>query len=511
MSSLTARMKLSAPSMLRRCYLPALLLAPLIAIGANSPDWTTAAPEELGMDSGVLTEMFDLAYERHVRVHSVQIARYGKLALDACFFPFQAGHRHDVASVTKSVTSTLVGLAIDQGLIPNVHQPLLGFFPEYRISNNDPRKQALTLEHLLTMRAGWDCGFEPNEARLFEMRKSPDWLAFMLNLPMVTEPGSRFAYCSGNSHTLSTLLSRVTHTNAFAFARQQLFAPLGIRDLAWPSDPAGNTHGWGDLQMRPTDMLKLGQLLLQRGQWSKRQVLSENWIRESTRPHVDHTHNRDHYGYSWWVKGEDYPGMFEAVGRGGQRINIWPASQLVVVFTGGEFEPGDLAKYIVAAIKSDKPLPPNPDGARKLRAAIDRAARQPSPRPVHPLPGLARSISGHEIAVSHNPVDLESIRLHFNQPGEARVEMKIMKHALDFPVGLDGVERLSANSITGLPHAAKGEWLDTHTFLLEWDLVGAINCYRLQFKFPEGGKEVSIFMAERTGLNNERLEGRLRP
>src|SRR5438876_471670 len=286
-----------------------------LGIGANTvgrgaersqtSEWTTALPEEVGLDSAALNEMFDFVRAPNVPVHSVQIVRHGKLVLDAYFYPYSAEMRHDVASVTKSVTSTLVGLAIQKRLIRDVQQPILSFFSNRSVANPNANRQKLTLEHLLTMQAGWDCGFEAKEARLFEMRRSADWLQFMLDLPMVAEPGTRFAYCSASPHVLSMILSQATGSNALAFARRELFGPLGIRDVSWPADPCGNNHGWGDLQMHPRDMARLGQLFLQRGRWGERQILTETWAQTATRAHVERTSNRDRYGYSWWVKGED--------------------------------------------------------------------------------------------------------------------------------------------------------------------------------------------------------------
>ena len=217
----------------------------------NRSNWETASPEAAGVDSAALVEMFDFVRQNAIPVHSVQIVRHGRLLLDA-YYPYTAGIPHDVASVTKSVTSTLIGLAIQKGFLRDVHQPLLSLFPNRIVPNPDERKQKITLENLLTMQAGWDCGFEAKEARLFEMRRSADWLQFMLDLPMVAQPGTRFAYCSGNPHVLSTVLSQVTATNALEFARRELFEPLGIQDVHWPADPNGNTHGWGDLQLHPS-------------------------------------------------------------------------------------------------------------------------------------------------------------------------------------------------------------------------------------------------------------------
>ena len=469
--------------------------------------WKVAAPEEVGIDSAPLAEMIDFAREREIPVHSVQIVRRGQLVLDAYFHPYRAGMRHDIASVTKSVTSTLIGLAIEKRHLRDVQQAVTSFFPARSIAALDARKRALTLEHLLTMQAGWDCGFEPKEARLFEMRRSPDWPQFMLDLPMIAEPGTRWAYCSGNCHLLSAIVTQTTATNALAFARRELFGPLGIEDVVWPADGHGNNHGWGDLQLHPRDMAKLGQLFLQRGRWGNRQVISEGWIQQATRAHVERTSNNDHYGYFWWVKGKDYPGMFEAVGRGGQRINVWPAKDLVLVFTGGGFEPGDLAKFILKALKSDEPLPANSVAAAHLREKVAAAARRPEPGKIAETPAMARRISGKNYALSSNGLDLSALSLRFTETAEAAVRLTRLGQHMDCPVGLDGVERSSTNTLADLPFASKGRWLTGDTFHLQLDRVGGINCYEFTIRFALSGDAVSISLKERTGLNNEAFTG----
>jgi len=483
--------------------------ASLAGADAHQSGWVTASPEEMGIDSAPLVEMFDHVREHNVPVHSVQIVRHGRLVLDSYFYPFADGMRHDVASVTKSITSTLIGLAIEKGFLEDVNQPILKIFPDRSVAALDERKRKITVAHLLTMQAGWDCGFEPKEARLFEMRQSDDWLQFMLDLPMVCEPGTRFAYCSGNPHVLSIILTRVTGTNALAFARRELFEPLGIHDVWWPADPRGHSHGWGDLQMHPRDMAKIGQLFLQRGRWGGRQILSETWICNATRPHVDRTVNSDHYGYSWWVKGDDYPGMFEAVGRGGQRINVWPAKDLVVVFTGGEFEPGDLARFILKALKSEEP--PNPDVSARLQKRIAEAAKPPAPQPVAGLPSFATRISGRKFNLSTNTLGIRALTLDFKNDTEANAEILWNQERVNCPLGLDGVERFSTNPLVNLPQAARGRWLGADTFLLEINLVGAINFYRLKLRFANDGKKLAVDLNERTGLNDERITGVVAP
>jgi CubicO group peptidase (beta-lactamase class C family) len=469
--------------------------------------WQAATPEEVGIDSVPLLEMFDFVRERQIPVHSIQLVRRGRLVLDAYFHPYDGLTRHDVASVTKSITSTLVGLAIERGHIRDVHQPVLSFFPDRTVAGIDARKRKQTLEHLLTMQSGWDCGFEPNEGRLFEMRRHPDWIQFMLDLPMMAEPGTRWAYCSGNCHVLSVILKRVTGTNALAFARRELFEPLAIRDLVWTSDPQGNNHGWGDLQMHPRDMAKLGQLLLQRGRWGERQLLAETWIDLATRAHAKKTSNRDHYGYYWWVKGADFPGMFEAVGRGGQRINVWPAKELVLVFTGGGFEPGDIAPFILKSLKSDQPLPANPNANARLREKLAAAVRPPVPQSVPELPAMAARISDKAYTLTANELSLDTLSIQFNKSAVATVRFMRLGQELHCPVGLDGVERFSTNTLVELPFACKGRWLNANTFLLNLDRVAGISLYRFKLTFADDANSVSIALTERSGLAAQTFAG----
>ncbi len=476
-------------------------------------EWTTCAPEEVGLDSAALVEMFDFARERQVPVHSVQIVRHGRLALDAYFHPYQVEMRHDIASVTKSVTSTLVGLAINQGVLPDVHQTVIDQFPRRTIANLDARKRALKLEDLLTMRAGWDCGVDMKDprvnvdGRLAEMRRTSDWVQYALDLPMVTEPGARFAYCNANCHLLSAMLTQAAGTNELALARRELFEPLGIRDAAWPSDPRGNNYGWSDLQLHPRDMAKLGQLFLQRGRWGDRQIVPEAWLSAATSAHVEETGNGDHYGYYWWVPGEKFPGVFEAIGRGGQRITVWPARDLVLVFTGGGFDPGDLAPFILKAIKSDQPAPANPAAYHQLQERIAAAAKAPTPRAVEAPPAVAARVSGKTFKFSPNGLELSALTFAFEAATEAKAELRWAAERVRIPIGLDAVPRFSLNPIVNLPQAATGQWLNDTTFRLDLDLVGGINFYRLELNFSGAGRKVIVSVNERTGLNSENFIG----
>jgi len=203
--------------------------------------------------------------------------------------------------------------------------------------------------------------------------------------------------------------------------------------------------------------------------------------------------------------------MFEAVGRGGQRITVWPAKDLVLVFTGGEFEPGDLGRFILKALKSEEPLPANPAVFAQLQQRIAAAARSPPPQLIVESGNIAKRISGRTFKLTTNSLGIRALTLDFKNPAETNAEILWNQERVNCPLGLDGVERFSTNPLVNLPQAARGHWLGTNTFLLELNLVGAINFYRFKLSFAENGKTLAVDLNERTGLNDERFSGVVAP
>jgi CubicO group peptidase (beta-lactamase class C family) len=253
------------------------------------------------MDSEALAQAFDYVRQNQIPVHSLLIVRNGYLVLDAYFYPFQEDQVHDGASMTKSITSTLVGIALGKHKLSSLGQPVLSLFPERQVGNRDERKDRMTIEHLLTMTSGLDCHSDHAELTLREMMQSKDWVQFMLDLPMVAEPGSKFEYCSGGMHLLSAIISQCTGSSALEFARHELFEPLGIQDVIWPSDAHGVSHGWGDLHLQPRGMAKIGYLWLNQGRWEGRQIVPVEWMQQATQPHSHPGHSTAEYGYGFWV------------------------------------------------------------------------------------------------------------------------------------------------------------------------------------------------------------------
>lgn len=463
---------------------------------AQEPYWPThgwrySSPEAQGMDSEELVRAFEYVRDHQTPIHSLTIVRNGYVVLDAYFWPFQAGQLHDLASVTKSVTSTLVGIAIGRNEL-ELRKPITSVFDQRVIGNLDERKKRVTIEHLLTMTYGSHCDASRGEITLSQMRRSADWTQFMLDLPMRDEPGSRFEYCSGGMHLLSAAITMATGLSALGYARRELFDPLGIGKAAWPADAHGVSYGWGDLHLEPLDMAKLGYLWLNNGRWQDRQLVPQAWMSAAVRAHSDQK-----YGYGLWLLPDRRPPLFEAIGRGGQRISVAPDKNVVVVFTGGEFEPGDIGAFILRAIKSDRPLPESPSATARLALAVEAAATPP--RPVSFASPLAKTISGRRYTLTQNAIGLRSFVLKFSEAAVAELQFDLSDR-IDppRPVGLDGIPRVSPDGHLGSPVAVSGNWASDSTFVVEYNTVGNINTYRFRLRFY--GDNVEVDLSERSGV-----------
>jgi CubicO group peptidase (beta-lactamase class C family) len=277
-------------------------------------------------------------------VHSVLILEKSVLVLEEYFYEYNAETVHQLRSATKSFVSALIGIAIDQGLIESVRAPVLPYFTaEYeRIENLTESKRKITIEDLLTQRSGlecndWDPASAGNESR---MGQSEDWVKFILDLPMVHEPGTVASYCSGGVVLLGRIVERASGRNIEDFAREHLFGPLGIHQFEWRFEPdRSSSETFVQLSLRPRDMVRFGLLFAQGGRWNGRQILSEEWVEASTARHT--AVGDTDYGYLWWrpylnVAGGQHHGIL-ATGNGGQKIYIWPELDLIVVLTGGNY------------------------------------------------------------------------------------------------------------------------------------------------------------------------------
>jgi CubicO group peptidase (beta-lactamase class C family) len=304
--------------------------------------WATSTPAAEGMDAQHLSSLFDsLRNGVFPGVDSMVVVRNQRLVAEGYFNGFDRDTVHDLRSTGKSFVSTLVGIALEQGLLgldDSLAQHISGFEDHRHMSD---AKRAITLRHLLNMSSGlecsdWHAGSPGHEERLYDSR---DWIRFMLNLPMEADPGMRGSYCTGGVVLLGHVVSQRSGMALDAFAQQWLLGPLDIQDSLWRRSPDGQATGGTGFGLRPRDAAKLGALFSNEGVWNGRRVVSESWVMR-TRERVL-VLGQGHYGYLWWKRtfshrGSDIDAVL-AAGNGGNFIFMIPSLELVVAFTGSNY------------------------------------------------------------------------------------------------------------------------------------------------------------------------------
>lgn len=458
--------------------------------------WRGASPESQGIDSQKLASAVDEVMQKQLGVHSLLVIRHGYTVLDAYFYPYNPTAPHDLASVTKSITSVLTGIAVSRGQIA-LGQPALSFFPEEAPANPGNQKRNITVENLLRMESGLDCGYVPGEQELEQMKRSADWVRFALNLPMRYAPGTHSSYCSPGYHLLGSAVAAASHMTELEFGRKYLFRPLGIQTVLWAEDPQGRSHGWGDCHLLPQDLARIGYLYLHDGNWNGRQIVPASWVSESTRPSTASSGAPGAFGYLWHVSNDSHGRQFGGSGRGGQMLIVWPELDTIVVITAGG-NSGRIADLVRAAITSAEPLPANDAAVSALRFKVAAAAKEPATQAVAPAPRMAAAISGVVYEFPLNPSRLDSISLTFPQRGDARVDFTYYGRRYQFPVGLDGVYRLGPYGPFHLLAGARGRWINDGEFLLDLNFVANINHYMLDIRFQ--GDAIEVSAAEASGL-----------
>ncbi len=262
------------------------------------------------------------------------------------YHPYYKGSElHTLQSVSKSVTSLALGIAIDNGFIEGVGAPALPYFDAYEFDRSDPRRAAMTIEHLLTMQSGikWepDGSFQDPETSTVSLENAGDWIQFILDHPMDADPGTSFEYNDGASVLLGKIIGTATGQRLDEWTEERLFNPIGIENYYWKATPDGEIDSMGGLYLSAHDLARIGLLVLHDGIWGDERVVSEEWVRQSTSPHVADTAPDDDddnrvYGYQWWLPNSSTggPRAIAATGFGGQRLTVIPELDLIIVFTG---------------------------------------------------------------------------------------------------------------------------------------------------------------------------------
>lgn len=330
---------------MRRFYDVAARLMLLLALGGcgeasprevetprESGPAAEASPEPRptrGLDSLRMEAAFAQAAELP-RLRSLLVARHGELLGERYYHGAEPEQRANIKSASKSVLSALVGIAIAEGHLPGVDQPIAPFFPNQLPDDADAQKRRITLANLLSMQSGLEPTSFGNYGAWVSSR---NWVGYVLARPMVAEPGGRMLYSTGSTHLLSAILTRATGMSTFAYARDKLAEPLGIELRPWTTDPQGIYFGGNEMRMRPREMLRFGELYRNGGVWEGRRVVPEEWIRESWTPRTQSPYNGHRYGYGWWIRRSNGHPVYFAWGYGGQFVFVVPELELTVVTT----------------------------------------------------------------------------------------------------------------------------------------------------------------------------------
>lgn len=293
--------------------------------------------ETEGLDEELITQMTDLIIkEKYKRIDGILILRNNKLVYENYFHGYTNEIPHNIYSAGKSLTSILIGIAIDKGFIKDINAPIIPLLPEYQsFKNPDIRKDKITIEHLLNMSSGLSCDdwYQHTEE---QMQKSDDWVKYTLDLPIVNEPGTHGSYCTGCPVTLGRIIENQSGLTLEEFANKYLFGPLNITNYKWHIMPDGKASGGGLIFLRPRDMAKIGLLMLNDGLWNSEQIVSKEWIQLSSLNKIKLPGPFDGYGNLWWKqKFENNIESYFADGNGGQQIFIIPSKELIIVFTSG--------------------------------------------------------------------------------------------------------------------------------------------------------------------------------
>ncbi|MCI0443986.1 beta-lactamase family protein, partial [bacterium] len=316
-------------------------------------DWEVATTDSVGLDAAKLKSMEEaIKSDQFKKITSIVIARNGKLAYETYFGDNTKATPMDTRSCTKTITSMLVGIAIDQGKL-KLSSPVFSYFPEKQpVENPDPRKNKITVEDFLTMSSilecdDWNDYSRGNEERMYLIE---DWLKFTLNLPVKgysmdqkpeNQPYERsFSYCTAGVFTLGAVLQKTTEIKTADFAKKFLFDPLNIQNAGWQFSPLGLAMTGGGLRLQSRDLLKLGQLYLNGGTWKGKRIVPEQWVKTSTQPHAK-IDDQTEYGYLWWLKkfkaADKSYACYYMSGNGGNKIAVFPELGSVVVLTSTNY------------------------------------------------------------------------------------------------------------------------------------------------------------------------------
>ena len=336
----------------------------------NSTNLPRASLDAVGMEQDTIQTLIRLLNESEKRdFRGMVVIKNNKLVLEEYFHTYWRATIHDIRSAGKSITALLLGIAIDQGLIKDVEQPVFDFFPKYKLTTPPTEEHlAIKIKHLLMMSSGMDADSDDanSPGNAGQWMGGDDWMKYALNVPMKFEPGSRWVYNDICAMLTGAIIEEVTGKKLADFAEEYLFDPLGIEEYYWYTGPQNRTGAAGNLYLSTFDFAKFGLLVLNKGKYNGQQVISEKWIGEILQPRIDlpTDYFPEKYGYFWYISEIEINGKtcgyYFASGSGGNYILIVPGHDLVIALASSAYGPGhghsrsrSIFRFILRSIIAD--------------------------------------------------------------------------------------------------------------------------------------------------------------
>lgn len=339
-------------------------------------EWPTSTPEDQGMDSEKLVEMFEYIEQNDDprKLHGLLIIRNGHIIAEKYTSPYNEKYPHNTYSVTKSLTSAIAGIAIDEGII-NLNDRVLDYFPDMTFENMSEEKENMTIEQLLLMKTGiqWpELDSEDSAIQVFRVweNSKKSLLQYYLDQPIIKEQVGEWNYDTGAAYVLGAIIERASGMTLNEYGKEKVFDRIGMDSLEFYVTNDGIAHGGTYSQMTPRDMARFGYLYLHDGKWDGEQIVPKEWVKESLHPHTEL--GSTDYGYYFYLTEGENGREFSARGANGQWIIVVPELELIVIETARNFERLSIREYIVPAIKSESPLLANEQAYARSKELMEK-------------------------------------------------------------------------------------------------------------------------------------------
>jgi CubicO group peptidase (beta-lactamase class C family) len=482
----------------------------------HSSELPRSTPEAQGIASSAIQAFIDTIEQERLGVHSFVLVRNGHIVADGWWKPYASHLPHSMFSVSKSFTSTAIGLAISEGRL-SLDDPILSFFPSYVTPEIRDNMGALQIRHLLSM----STGHAEDTIGLLTSSPNEDWVHTFLSLPITYPPGTHFIYNSGASFMLSAILQSLTDQTLVEYLNPRLFQPLGIDKPIWQSNKRGINVGSSGLSIRTGDLAKFGQLYLQRGVWNGQSIVPEAWIEEATRIQISNGEDPDSdwsqgYGFQFWRSRHN---AYRADGAFGQFCLVMPEQNAVLVSTSGTTDMQSILnaawEHLLPAMNA-QPLLESSQESHTLKERLAHLAL-PLPKALPAEPSTAARISARTLQLEPNSLHINKVSFTFDQNTCTCTirDDKDTQHIIhcgqaDWILSESSLWRPEGSPAVSLRVAAHGGWTDDHTFVMTWQYIETPFSHIITFGFHPDEIDVSIrldlpFWVER----NEQFHGRL--